>query len=463
METYQIAVIGSGPAGEKAAIEAARLGAKVAIIEQGQEPGGAGVISGTMPSKSLRETVLYLDRLNNDRISGIERELGHKMTLRELMYRKDMVTALRVHKIRAQYKEAGVELILGKARLYGPHQIEIEQSNKPAIQIKADKIIIAVGTGPYHPPDVDFTKSKILDSDKILDLPETPKSLIVYGGGVIGSEYASIFAKMSVPVTLVEPRGNLLDFLDPDLSSYLAQSLMANKVELHLGESYKTITADQNQVVVRLNSGDQLTAQYLLYANGRQGHSADLGLEKLGVELNHRLQIPVNNNYQTSLPHLYACGDIIGPPSLVSISNEEGRMAARHAVLGEPGRRITEAIPCAVYTLPELAMMGPTETDLIKAGVDYLAGACLFTELARGLILGVEEGLLKLLFERETKKLLSVHIMGQGASELIHLGQAVIAFGGTIDYFVNSVLNFPSLTSAYKVAALNGLARQSAV
>lgn len=455
---YNAVIIGSGPAGEKAALEAAKLGAKTLVIERWGSPGGTGTLSGTLPSKSLRETVQYVDLLKQEEINGIESELGRSLTIKELMHRKNLVIDRRVDSIYRAYEEAGITYVSGMGRMVDAHTVSITPapSHGPA-QVSADKVFIATGTKPYHPPDVDFSHYRILDSDKVLALEEMPKSLIVYGGGVIGSEYASIFAKLGCPVTLVEPRGKLLDFLDVDLSVSVARSFMSQGVVLKLGRPYQEIIAEDQRVCMVLENGEEIQGDYLLYANGRQGQGAGLGLEALGIEPNHRSQFEVNENYQTSLPHIYAIGDIIGMPSLVSISNEEGRMAARHAFLGEQGHRIGGDFPSAIYTIPEVSMMGPTEQELEADGVDYVVGRAFFSELARGLILGVNDGMIKLIFERSSKKLLAAHLFGQGASELIHIGQAVMKYGGTIDYFCEEIFNFPSLASGYKVASHNAL------
>ncbi|OGH04698.1 MAG: NAD(P)(+) transhydrogenase [Candidatus Lambdaproteobacteria bacterium RIFOXYD1_FULL_56_27] len=454
--TYDVAVIGSGPAGEKAALEAARLGAKTLVIERLADPGGAGTLSGTIPSKSLRETVIFLERRTFDRYASVRSEPAPMLTVGELMDRKNRVIAARVAEILAGYRKAGVDFLQGRAHFLVPQLLGVESKAGPT-QVRAQKTIIAVGTSPYHPPGVDFSCPRILDSDRILELKELPQSLLVYGGGVIGCEYACIFARLGCLVTLVEPRGQVLNFLDSDLSLALVRAMSASGVQFRLGQDFESLKGQTDRVRLTLKTGEVLESQYLLYANGRQGNVQGLGLEQVGIEVNHRNQIEVNENYQTLIPHIYAVGDIIGMPSLVSISNEEGRMAARHSVTGQRGHKITGPYPCAVYTLPEVAMIGPTEEALKQSGKEYKVGIAHYQDLARGEILGVQEGLIKLLFEPSTGKLLAVHILGQQASELIHIGQAVMAFGGTVHYFVEEIFNFPSLSSGYKVAALNGL------
>jgi len=458
MKVYDIAVIGSGPAGEKAALEAARYGAKVVVIERHFAPGGAGTLSGTLPSKSLRETAQYLDRLHSDQLCGIKADLEHQLTIQELMYRKNFVTTTRIDSIFEQFDQNGIDYLPGRARFLGPDSLEVVGlTANPHEVIKAKKFIIAVGTKPYHPPTVDFSALRVLDSSSILHLRELPKSLLVFGGGVIGCEYACIFSKLGTKVTLVEPRGQLLDFLDADISHRLEQEMVNQGIELVLGCGFDTITAVENQVELKLKNGELYHSDYLLYANGREGFAGDLELENVGIELNNRKQIDVNDNYQTVVPHIYAVGDINGLPSLVSISNEEGRMAARHAIKGIPGKRYENDFVSAIYTIPELAMYGPTETMLKEAGVNYGVGIAEYKDLARGLILGDNVGMIKLLFEKSTLKLLSAHIIGEQSSEMIHLAMSVIHFGGTLDFFIEQVFNFPSLSTGFKVAAINGV------
>jgi len=458
MKVYDIAVIGAGPAGEKAALKAAKFGSKVVVIERHFEPGGAGTLSGTLPSKSLRETAQYLDRLHDDHLSGFKADLGHQMTIQELMHRNNLVTTVRIEHIYHQFDVHGVDYLPGCARFIGPHQLEVTRQKTGEVEvIEAKKFIIAVGTKPYHPPNIDFAHPRILDSGSVLHLNELPKSLLVYGGGVIGCEYACIFAKLGTQVTLVESRGQLLDFLDEDISNRLGKEMQLQGIQLKLGDGYTKVTGDEHSVTLDLEDGVQFQADYLLYANGREGFSSDLGVENVGIQLNSRKQIDVNSNYQTSVPHIYAVGDINGMPSLVSISNEEGRMAARHAVKGTPGRRYDNDFVSAIYTIPELAMYGPTEKMLKEKGVNYGVGIAEYKDLARALIIGDQIGMIKLLFDKADLKLLAAHVVGQQSGEMIHLAMSVIHFGGTLRFFSDQVFNFPSLSAGFKVAALNGI------
>lgn len=456
---YDIAVIGAGPAGEKAALEAAAAGAKAIIIEKGARPGGASVITGTIPSKSLRETVKYVMSLTQQDVSGIAVSLNRPISVQELMYRKDVVMTQRVHDILGTYKERNVECVFGEACFQSPHELVIRHPEKPERYIRADKTIIAVGTIPYHPPDVEFDGQQILDSDTILHLDNIPDTMTVYGGGVIGCEYATIFSLLGVKVKLIDTRGTLLSFIDRELSELLATIFEGCGIELLLGETYDSIQRVGNTVRTTLHSGKVVETDTLLYANGRQGTADRLSLENCNLDLNSRNQLDVNNNYQTTQPNIYAIGDVIGFPSLVSVSNEEGRLAARHAVRGVDVHRVSGDIPYGIYTIPEVGMVGATEQELIEDQVPYEKGICRFKDLARGLIIGDRRGMLKLLFHRETHKLLGVHICGLSAAELIHIGQSVMNFDGVIEYFVETVFNFPTLSAAYKVAAIDGLRR----
>lgn len=461
MLKYDIAVIGSGPAGEKAAVEAASYGVKVVVIEKAEQPGGASVVTGTIPSKAIRETVQYINSLKKTDLSGINISMSNKISIKEIMHRKNVVISDRSHDILHTFQNSGVDYIKGEAFFVSEKEILVQKpdSNAESIQITANKIIIAAGTRPYHPEGVPFDEQYVLDSDSVLNLEEIPKTITIFGGGVIGCEYASIFSKLGSRVYLVDPRGTLLDFIDHELSLSLAYFMQTSGVTLRLGEEYETIEVIDGQVKTTLKSGKIIMSSALLYANGRQGTADQLNLEACGITMNHRNQLDVNEHYQTSTPNIYAVGDIIGFPSLVSTGNEQGRLAAMHAV-GQPQKaRLENDIPIGIYTIPEIAMVGETEDQLTLKSIPYEVGVCNLNELIRGQMIGVEAGILKLIFHIETHQLLGVHIIGQMASELIHIGQAVIHFGGKLDYFLNRVINFPTLSSAYKVAARDGLSR----
>ncbi|MCP4750399.1 MAG: Si-specific NAD(P)(+) transhydrogenase, partial [Proteobacteria bacterium] len=420
----------------------ASLGAKVLIVEKGIRPGGASVITGTIPSKSLRETVKYVELLSRSNLSGIDIQLERKITVQELMHRKNSVVTQRVEDIIENYRQKGVDYMFGRAEFVSPHELKVECSENDAVEtIKAEKFIIAVGTNPFHPSDIEFDGKSVLDSDTILMLERIPESLAIIGGGVIGCEYASIFTRLGTCVYLIDPRGTLLDFIDREISLALTKVMESDGVVLRLGEQYQEVKVVDDRVRIRTDSGEAITTEALLFANGRQGTADRLNLSVCGLEINKRNQLEVNDNYQTSVPHIYAVGDVIGFPSLVSVSNEEGRRAARHAVAGVPGSRVGNDIPYGIYTLPEISMVGPTEDQLIKQEIPYQVGICRFQDLARGMIVGERKGMLKLLIHKETHEVLGVHIFGQTAAELIHIGQAVINLKGNVAYFLETVMN----------------------
>jgi len=463
-KTYDIAIIGAGPAGEKAAIEAAALGASVVIIEKGIRPGGASVITGTIPSKSLRETVKYIETLSQTEISGVNVSLTKEISVSELMHRKNTVITQRVDDIIDTYHSHNIDVIFGKASFSTPHELIVNTiENNEEVVVRADRFIIAVGTIPYHPPELIFDGKYILDSDTILQLAEIPKSLAVIGGGVIGCEYATIFSKLGTKVYLVDPKGALLDFIDSDISKELAKVMETDGVILKLGQHYEEIKVVDETVEILLSTGETIHTSAVLCASGRQGMADQLNLDICGLEVNSRCQLKVDSNYQTQVPHIYAVGDVIGFPSLVSVSNEEGRMAACHAVTNADVCRVGADIPYGIYTIPEIGMIGLTEKQLQEKDIPYGVGKCSFFNLARGLIIGDRRGMMKILFHQDTHKVLGVHIFGQSAAELIHIGQAVMNLNGKIEYFVDTVFNFPTLSAAYKVAARDGLAKSKEI
>ena len=456
---YDIAIIGSGPAGEKAALEAASLKASVIVIEKEFNPGGASIITGTMPSKALRETVQHLNLLTHSELSGIKVNFTDKLTIQELMHRKKIVVSKRINYILELYQKNNIDYVNGEAAFKDCNTLKIVKKDGSSDTIQAKNFLVAVGTRPYHPPDVNFDSKYILDSDTVLSLDYIPEEIAIFGGGVIGSEYAFIFAKLNTKVHLIDPRGQILDFIDSEISNTLVNIMKECDIQLHLGCPFESIKQSDNQVAITFKNGKILSVPVLLYANGRQGLAENLNLDCCNIKLNSKSQLDVNQNYQTSVSHIYGAGDIIGFPSLVSVSNEEGRLAVRHAILDEDVYRIGAEIPSAIYTIPEIANIGPTEKEIKEQGIPYEIGICYLKNLARGYMIGEKNGLLKLIFNRDTKVLLAVHILGQNAAELIHIGQAVINMHGTIDYFVDTVFNFPTLSSAYKVAAKDGLCK----
>lgn len=448
-------VIGSGPAGQKAAIQAAKLGKSVALIERNTVPGGVCLNTGTIPSKALREAVIQLTGIQQSRFNGGTDEINHDVTIDDLIHRSQQVIRTEINVIRGHMARNGVEMIGGTAKFEGPNSIRVTRANHTET-LSADHIVIAVGTTPARPDNIPFDNRRVIDSDGLLHLKDLPRSMIIVGGGVIGTEYACMMATLDVRVILTEQRDRLLDFIDSEICEALQYQMRSAGVTLRLGERVDSIALLPNGLVeAKLHSGKHLRAETLLYCIGRQGATSQLNLEKVGLQPDNRGRLKVNANYQTDVPHIYAVGDVIGFPALASTSMEQGRLAACHA-FGEPTNSIPELFPYGVYSIPEISMVGKTEAQLTAEGIPYEAGIAQYREIARGQILGDEFGMLKLLIHEETRQILGVHAVGTGATELIHIGQAVIAFKGTVDYFINSVFNYPTLAECYKVAALNG-------
>ncbi len=455
MKQFDLVVIGSGPAGQRAAIQASKLGKQVALIERNQALGGVCLNTGTIPSKTLREAVVYLTGVGQRRLYGQSYQVKQDVTIDDLIYRSQNVIRSEIELIRSHMARNGVEMIAGDARFEDRHTIRITRPYNFE-EIRAEFAVIATGTTPSRPANVPFDDKRVIDSDGILHLKRLPKSMIIVGGGVIGTEYACMMAALDVRVILTEARERLLDFVDSEIIESLQYQMRSSGVTLRLGERVVDIQVlPDGQVQATLHSGKHLYADTLLYCIGRQGATGDLGLEGIEIEADSRGRIPVNEDYQTTVPHIYAVGDVVGFPALASTSMEQGRHAACHA-FGASCSSIPELFPYGVYAIPEISMVGKTEAQLTKEGIPYEAGIAQYREIARGQIIGDEFGMLKLLIHEETRQILGVHAIGTGATELIHIGQAVIAFKGTVDYFINSVFNYPTLAECYKVAALNG-------
>jgi NAD(P) transhydrogenase len=455
MKHFDMIVIGSGPGGQKAAIQAAKLGKQVALIERNQVPGGTCINTGTIPSKALREAVLHLTGLQQRRQCWENYAFKQEVTIDELTYRSQQVTRTEIDVLCGHMARNGVQMIAGAAQFEDPHTIRVSRSHNYET-LSADHIVIATGTTPAHPSDVPFDEAHVVDSDSLLLLKRLPKSIIIVGGGVIGTEYACMLAALDVRVILTEARERLLDFVDSEIIESLQYQMRSAGITLRLGERVEEISVLPDGLVqARLQSGKHLRAETLLYSIGRQGATQDLGLERVGIQTDSRGRLKVNASYQTELSHVYAVGDVIGFPALASTSMEQGRLASCHA-FGEPTTSLPELFPYGIYSIPEISMVGKTESQLTQEGIPYEAGIAQYREIARGQILGDEYGMLKLLIHEQTRQILGVHAVGTGATELIHIGQAVIAFKGTVDYFINSVFNYPTLAECYKVAALNG-------
>jgi NAD(P) transhydrogenase len=463
MRHFDCIAIGSGPAGQKAAIQAAKLGKQVCIIEKNNVLGGASINTGTIPSKALREAVLHLTGLNKRALFGESYRVKRTITIADLIYVSQQVVHNELALIRDQLERNDVELIWGAARFDQANVIRVERPDDFEV-VSGDTIVLATGTRPAKPASVPFDDKTIFTSDELLNLGSIPKTMIVVGGGVIGIEYACMLAALGVKITLVEGKHEVLGFLDNEIIEALQYQMRRMGVTLRLGEKVAKIerlaTADGgiNGAVVQatLESGKALRAQTLMYAVGRQGTTSAMQLDRAGLKADDRERLKVNGNYQTDVPHIYAVGDVIGFPALASTAMEQGRLAVCHA-FGVQTCSIPELFPFGIYAIPEISMVGRTENQLTTAGIPYEAGIAQYRELARGQLLGDTDGMLKLLIHQENRQILGVHAIGTGATELIHIGQAVMAFQGTLDYFVNSVFNYPTLAEAYKVAALNGM------
>jgi NAD(P) transhydrogenase len=460
---YDLLVIGSGPAGQRAAIQAAKLNKKVGIVERKSVVGGVSVNLGTIPSKTFREAVLDLSGYRDKTFYGQSHSNKQGITIADLLTRCDQVIRHEIDVMRDQLQRNGVEVIPATASFSDPHTINLQALDGRGLRlVRARNVVIATGTETTRDPHIPFDGRRIFTSDDVLWLDKLPRTLAVIGAGVIGSEYASMFAALGVRVTLVDKRPRLLPFVDEEISDSLAYQLRENRVTLRLGEevSKLEIFEDENGERVRivLASGKQIVAEKALYSIGRTGNTSHLNLEAAGLAPDDRGRLKVNENYQTAVPNIYAVGDVIGFPSLASTSMEQGRIAACHA-FGIKAQTFPDLFPYGIYSIPEISMVGKNEEELTLEGVPYEIGKARYKEIARGQIIGDITGLLKLIFHAESRMLLGVHIIGEGASELIHIGQAVLSFGGDINYFVNTVFNYPTLAECYKVAAFDGINR----
>jgi NAD(P) transhydrogenase len=455
MQQYDLIVIGSGPAGQRAAIQGAKSGKRVALIEKREVVGGTCINSGTIPSKTMREAVLHLSGFEYQGIYGVSYRVKEKITMGDLGFRVQHVIKTETDITQAQLSRNGIEVIYGTARFVDPTHIRVENS-RGVSDYEAGTIIIGTGTKPSVSPKVPLNGRTIINSDQILQMPEIPKILIVVGGGVIGVEYTCMFAALGVRVILVEKRPRLLEFADAEMVEALSYHLRDHRVTMRLNEEVESVEDTPTGVVANLMSKKKISGDTLLYAVGRQGNVEDLDLPAAGLEADARGRIPVDCCYRTKQPNIFAAGDVIGFPSLASVSMEQGRIAAATA-LGIPVHSNPATYPYGIYTIPEISFIGKTEEQLTDEDVPYEVGVAYYREIARGQIRGDTTGRLKLIFNRESKEILGVHIIGEGASELLHIGQAVMILKGTIEYFVDTVFNYPTLAECYKAAAFNGL------
>jgi NAD(P) transhydrogenase len=453
MQRFDLFVLGTGPAGQRAAVQAAKLGKKVGICEKREMVGGVCVNTGTIPSKTFREAVLYLSGVAQRAYYGASYTVKENITMEDLLVRCHQVITREIDVIRAQMKRNGIALLGGTAAFTGPHTLTLTGS-AGVVEVEADTIVIAVGTKPAPPP-VPVDGETVIDSDGILSLTRLPKTLIVVGAGVIGVEYASMFAALGIEVTIVDKRPVLLDFVDHEIAEALSFFLRNLNCTLRLGEEVAQAAVDRpGHVSVTLKSGKKIGADLLLYSVGRVGATAPLNLAAAGLEADDRGRLKVNEFYQTAQSHIYAVGDIIGFPALASTSMEQGRLASCHA-FGIPCESLPHLYPIGIYSVPEISMVGKAEEQLTQEAVPYETGVAHYREIARGAIVGDDTGLLKILVHRETRKLLGVHILGTAATELIHIGQSFLALGGTLDVLVDTVFNYPTFAECYKVAALD--------
>ncbi|MDP6821859.1 MAG: Si-specific NAD(P)(+) transhydrogenase [Dehalococcoidia bacterium] len=453
MKQFDVAVIGAGPAGQRAAIQAAKLGASVVVIERLPTVGGAAINGGTIPSKALREAVLYLTGFRERELYGVSYSVKQDILLQDLTYRLDHILRREVAVMESQLARNGVEVMFGRASFSGDHRLVIDRGHEKS-EIVAENVILAPGSKPAHSEQVPIDGVRIFDTDQILNLREIPRRLAVIGAGVVGLEYACMFAALGVRVTLVEKQEQLIPFVDREIVEALIYHMRDTGVLFQLGEGVDSVTIEGDEVVATTESRKRVCADALLYTIGRVGSTDQLGLENIGLGSDDRGRLTVDDRYRTSVPYVYAAGDVIGFPALASSSMEQGRIAARNA-LGAPTDGVQDPLPFGIYTIPEISIVGKTEPQLTRDRVPYEIGLARYSETARGQIVGDSTGRLKLLVHTETREILGVHIIGEGASELIHIGQTVIALNGKLDYLVNNVFNYPTLAECYKVAALD--------
>lgn len=458
---HDLIVIGSGPAGQKAALLAAKLGKRVVIVDRTDSVGGVCIHTGTVPSKAIREAVLHLTGLRERSVYGDSYAVKQSITMDDLLYRCRHVVRTEVDVIRSQMSRGGVTMLFGSASFVDPETVRVQRDDETT-EVKASHVLVATGTNPARPSTVPFTPGVVIDSDELLTLARLPKSMIIVGGGVIGTEYACMMAAVGVKVTLVEGRPQLLDFVDNELTESLQFRMRDMKIRLRLGEQVAGIEIVQHggspRVQATMASNKVLEAECLLYCVGRQGATDRLNLSAAGLTADNRGRLKVNEHLQTEVPHIYAAGDVIGFPALAATSMEQGRLAASH-MFGQLTEAQSPLFPYGIYTIPEISMVGQTEQALTAAGVPYEVGIGRYRETARGLLIADPHGLLKLLFHPQSRRLLGVHAIGTGATELVHIGQAVMAAGLPIDYFVESVFNYPTLAECYKLAAMDGINR----
>ncbi|MFN3719223.1 MAG: Si-specific NAD(P)(+) transhydrogenase [Rhizobium rhizophilum] len=455
MNQYDFVVIGSGPAGRRAAIQAAKLEKKVLVIEKGTRVGGVSVHTGTIPSKTLRETALNLTGWRERGFYGRSYRVKQEINADDLRRRLLITLDHEVEVLEHQFSRNRVQQMRGTARFIDAHTIEVTKEDGEVLQVQAGSVLLAVGTRPFKPSHIPFDGVSIIDSDEILKIKELPRSMIVIGAGVIGIEYATIFSALDTVVTVVEPRDTMLDFIDKEIVEDFTYQLRDRNMKLIFGQTVEGVEKVDGKCRVTLKNGRVLTSEMVLFAAGRVGAVDSLNLEAAGLEADNRGRLKVNpETFQTAVPTIYAAGDVVGFPSLASTSMEQGRIAARHAV-GAPSHEPPQFFPYGIYAVPEISTCGLTEEEVIQRGIPYETGIAHFRETSRGHIMGLDSGMLKMIFSLKTRRLLGVHIVGEGATELVHIGQAVLNLKGTVEYFVENTFNYPTLAEAYKIAGLD--------
>jgi NAD(P) transhydrogenase len=455
---YDLVVIGGGPAAERGAAQAAYFGKRVVIVERQPEPGGAAVHTGTLPSKTLRETGLFLSGYRQRDLYGITVAVDRDVTVRRLIERKNAVVALETERIHRNLERHGIELVSGDGRLVDGHTVEVATS-EGARSLKSEFVLIATGSAPYRPTGIPYDDPGVHDADGILGLDHLPSSLVVIGGGVIGCEYACMFAALGLDVHLIDPRPRLLPFLDTEMGNRLARAMTRLGIEVHLDNRYNGVERHNGELTCTLSTGEKISSQAVLVAAGRTGNTAGLGLEAGGIEVDPRGYVVVDADFRTALPSVYAAGDVIGFPALASVSMEQARVAVCHAFGLTYKRQVSELQPYGVYTIPEVSCVGLGEDEAQRRGMDVVAGRAHFADNVRGQIMGDQDGMVKLVFDRASRKLVGCHCIGERASELVHVGQAVITLHGTVETFIEMVFNHPTLGETFKYAAYDALGK----
>ena len=459
---YDLVVIGSGPAGEKGAAQAAYFGKQVALIEKEPVLGGAAANTGTLPSKTLRETALYLSGFRQRGLHAVHFSLKEQLTPRDFLYRERLVVQTERTRIMENLKRHGIDLYTGFASFVDAHTVAVTPRHSASAHLHADKVLIATGSHPFHPANFPFHDSRVYDSDNILNLREIPATMLVAGGGVIGCEYACMFAALGIKVTLTEGRDRLLGFLDAEVSHALADGMKGLGVELHMNDSIESIATGE-QLTAKLKSGKVLQTHALLAATGRSGNTENMGLEAIGLAPDSRGNLKVNAAYQTAVPHIYAVGDVVGFPALAATSMEQARVAMVHAFDLKYKSGVAHILPYGIYTIPEVSMAGETEESLVKSGVPFIAGRARYAQNARGQIIGDKDGFLKLLFRQADMKLLGVVVIGEQASELVHVGLTALLMEAGADLFIQTCFNYPTLSELYKYATYDALGKRGKV